>query len=109
MSLSVVDSSLVVVLDLRPSARVAAAWDGRSPFVTLHAVAGGGFGMAVESLPVWSDALDRPVIEPTLESLERFVLERLADDDVELLADLVEDVSSWSEERDVEPVSVAVS
>ena len=98
MSPVVVDRSLVVVLDLTPSARIAAAWDGASSFVTLHAVAGGGFGMAVDSLYVWSAALGRPVIEPTLEELERFVLDRLAAEDKAVLAGVVESVTAAEEE-----------
>lgn len=95
--MQVVGSSMVVTVDLRPGIRVAAAWSG-GPLVTIHAVAGGGFGMAVETLDVWDRWLDRPRIEPTLEALERYVVARLQELDADaVLGDLVEDVLDWED------------
>jgi hypothetical protein len=104
--MEVVGSSMVVTVDLRPGVRVAAAWSG-GPFVTIHSVSNGGFGMAVETLDVWDAWLDRPRIETTLAALERYVVERLQElDDETDLGALVEDVVDWEERRSV-PLVVA--
>jgi len=105
--MKLVGSSMVVTVDLRPGVRVAASWGG-GPYVSIHAVTGGGFGLILETLPVWSSLIDAPVIEQTLEALERFVLERLQDVDADgWLAAMVEDVEHWEDERagDLVPVS----
>ena len=107
--MEVIGSSMVVSVDLRPGIRVAAAWSG-GPFVSVHAVTGGGFGMVLESFDVWLHGLDRPRIEQTLEALEAFVLERLADVDADgYLSAMVEDVEGWSEDRADELLPVSVN
>ena len=55
---AVVESSLVVVVELRPGVRVAASWTGRGLYVTLHAQAGTGqaiaLGYAAATAQGWS-------------------------------------------------------
>jgi hypothetical protein len=93
---TLIESMLVVVVELRPGVRAAASWSGRGRYVTLHVQAGSGDGIPVESWYVWDDAAGRPVIEVTMPALESFVMERLAEaSDDELLADLAEDVAAW--------------
>jgi hypothetical protein len=107
--MEVVGSSMVVTVDLRPGIRVAAAWSG-GPLITIHAVANGGFGMAVETLDVWDRWLDRPRIEQTLEALERYVVERLRElDDETDFGALVEDVVDWEERRSGELVTASLN
>lgn len=105
---SVVAKSLVVSLDLRPGVRVAAAWDGCSPTVEIHAVTGCGFGLVVDSLRAVDDTFGEPLIEPTLDALEAFVVSRL-EQSGEMLADMVADVAAWSEAREEEPVFHSVT
>jgi hypothetical protein len=92
---TLIESMLVVVVELRPGVRAAASWSGRGRYVTLHVQAGSGDGIPVESWYVWDDAAGRPVIEVTMPALESFVMERLAEAGDELLADLAEDVAAW--------------
>jgi len=107
--MELVGSSMVVTVDLRPGVRVAAAWSG-GPWVSVHAVTGGGFGMVLENFHVWSPGLDRPRIEKTLEALETFVLERLREVDADgYLAAMVEDVADWSDHRAEELVPVSAN
>ena len=107
--MNLVGSSMIVTIDLRPGVRVAAAWSG-GPFVTIHAVANGGYGIAVDSLDVWDRWLDRPAIEPTLASLESFVLRALSEADIDgYLPALVEDVVDWEERRSGELVSSSLN
>ncbi len=82
---AVVESSLVVVVELRPGVRVATSWTGRGRYVTLHAQAGTSQAIAFDSRRVWDDARDCPAIEATLPTLESFVMERLAEAGDELL------------------------
>lgn len=96
--MKIVGSCLVVTVDVRPGVRLAAAWSGR--YVTIHTVARGGFGIAVDQWDIWDDWLDRPRIPQTLDALERLVLERLKDDADGYLLDMVEDVSAWEDEND---------
>jgi hypothetical protein len=97
--MEVVGSCLVVTVDLRPGVRVAVAWGG-GRYVNVHAVTGGGFGIVIEAFDVWDDWLDRPRLDPTLEALERFAVARLQEADVDgWIADIVEDVSDWSDRR----------
>jgi len=98
-AMQVVGSCLVVTIDVRPGVRVAAVWSG-GPYVNLHAVDRGGFGVAVESWYVWDDWLDAAKIPRTLEALESFAMSRLDDmgsDD--LVLDLVEDFAVYSDEQ----------
>jgi len=107
--MQVVGSSMVVTVDLRPGVRVAAAWSG-GPFVTVHAVANGGYGIAIDSLDVWDHWLDRPRIDPTLADLEAFVLRALSEADIDdYLPGLVEDVVDWEEQRSGELVSSSLN
>jgi len=97
--MKLVGSSMVVTVDLRPGVRVAAAWSG-GPFVSVHAVTAGGFGVVLESLYI--DELDRPRMQAgkPLAALERFVLKKLAAAGVDgYLADMVEDVETWENDR----------
>jgi hypothetical protein len=104
---AVVETSLVVVVELRPGVRVAASWTGRGRYVTLHAQAGTGQAIALDSWWVWDDARDCPAIEATLPALESFVMERLAEaGGDELLADLAEEVGAWDGCDEIVPVSV---
>jgi len=104
-----VGSCMVATLDLRPGVRVAAAWSG-GPYVAIHAVHGGGFGLVVETLDAWDHWLDRPKIEPTLAALEKFVLEALQEADIDgVVSDLVEDVIDWGERRSGELVTASAN
>lgn len=96
---TLIESTLNVVVELRPGVRVVASWTGRGRCVTIHAVDAGGRGLAIDSMPAWDDAHGRPAIEATLPALESFVVERLLADAaaVELLADLAEDVATWDD------------
>lgn len=92
---TLVESTLAVVVELRPGVRVAACWTGRGRYVVVHAVDACGRGLPIETWRVWDDACGRPAIEATLPALEAFVVKRLEEAGDELLADLAEDVGAW--------------
>jgi hypothetical protein len=86
---AVVESSLVVVVELRPGVRVAASWTGRGRYVKLLAQAGTGQAIALDSWWVWDESRDCPAIEATLPALESFVMERLAEAGDDKLLDAI--------------------
>ena len=66
---------LVATVRLEDGRTLAAWWDGGRE-IRVHIDAGGG-AAAVQTWPIWNEAWDCPLIEPTREVFERFVQGRL--------------------------------
>lgn len=68
---------LVCTVEVSQSVRVGAAWDG-GPMIGIHVGIDGRTTRAT-SWPIWNPIWGSPLIEPTRESFERFVVGRLAE------------------------------
>lgn len=73
----VVGTILVCTVEVMPGVHVGATWDG-GPSIGIHITRPGG-PARIASWPIWNEAWDSPLIEPTRESFERFVSARLAE------------------------------
>jgi hypothetical protein len=72
-----IDSHLVVVVEIEAGLRVAATWNGGRS-VALH-IDREGLTVPAGRWPVWNHAWDCPLIEATRESFARFVAARLTE------------------------------
>lgn len=68
---------LVCAFEVGPGLTVSAAWDGGRT-IGMHVVRG-NVSARVAGWPIWNDAWDTPLIEPTRESFERFIAGRLGE------------------------------
>jgi len=68
---------LVCTVRVADTLVVGACWDG-GPSIGVH-VQGEGRAARVSSWPIWNPVWDAPLIEPTRESFERFVVGRLTE------------------------------
>jgi len=68
---------LVTTVRMSNGTTLAAWWDGGRE-IRLH-VDGGGGPAPVQTWPIWNEAWDCPLIEPTRDSFERFLRGRLAE------------------------------
>lgn len=66
---------LICTVEVRQSVKVGAAWDG-GPTIGIHVEVDGATTRAT-SWGVWNPIWGSPLIEPTRESFERFVVGRL--------------------------------
>ncbi len=80
-----ITTSMMATLRLADEVTLAAWWDGGRE-IGIHIDAGNG-AACVHRWNVWNDVWDCPLIEPTLESFERFMRGRLAEPG--MLAELV--------------------